>query len=95
MNGTRRTQFVKRPEALIEHETCGSCDYLSLCHGGCPVRAYSITGEFFVKDPYCEVYKALFSRMENLAAEVSRARFARTLPVLQVRDHVVKGVNTS
>ena len=62
-----RQKFVDRPEALIEHETCASCDYLSLCHGGCPVRAYSITGEFFVKDPYCEVYKGLFSCVERLA----------------------------
>jgi uncharacterized protein len=58
---------------------------LPTSHGGCRVRAYSITGEFFVKDPYCEVYKALFSRIENLGAELSRARFARSLPVLQIR----------
>ena len=79
-----RRRFVSRPEAMIEHETCARCDYLSICHGGCPVRAYSITGEFLVKDPYCEVYKALFSRMESLATELSRARFVRRLPVLQV-----------
>lgn len=83
-----RRRFVTRPEEMIEHETCAACDYLSICHGGCPVRAYSITGDFFVKDPYCEVYKALFSRMENLATELSRARFARSLPVLQVRAGV-------
>lgn len=94
MNGKGRAQFVKRPEALIEHETCASCDYLSLCHGGCPVRAYSITGEFFVKDPYCEVYKALFSLMESLAADLSRARFKRSLPVLQNGNHINRGATS-
>lgn len=84
-----RRRFVSRPEAMIEHETCAGCDYLSICHGGCPVRAYSITGEFLVKDPYCEVYKALFSRMETIAAKLSRARFARSLPVLPIRGDVV------
>ncbi len=84
-----RRRFVSRPEAMIEHETCAGCDYLSICHGGCPVRAYSITGEFFTKDPYCEVYKALFSRMETIAAELARARFARSLPVLPIRRDVV------
>jgi uncharacterized protein len=89
-----RRRFVSRPEAMIEHETCAACDYLSLCHGGCPVRAYSITGEFFVKDPYCEVYKALFSRVEELATELSRARFVRSLPVLQTRGGPVnRGIN--
>lgn len=76
---------VSRPEAMIDHETCAACDYLSRCHGGCPVRAYSITGEFFVKDPYCDVYKALFSQVEKLATELSRARFVRSLPILQTR----------
>lgn len=89
-----RRRFVSRPEAMIEHETCAGCDYLSICHGGCPVRAYSITGEFFVKDPYCEVYKALFSRMETIAAELSRARFARSLPVLPIRSDVVNPGNS-
>ena len=84
-----RRRFVSRPEAMIEHETCAACDYLSICHGGCPVRAYSITGEFFVKDPYCEVYKALFSQVESLATGFARARFARSLPVLQTGGHVV------
>jgi len=84
MKSKARERFLARPEALIEHETCARCDYLSLCHGGCPVRAYSITGEFFVKDPYCEVYKALFSRMESLALKLSRAKFPRSLPVLNV-----------
>jgi radical SAM protein with 4Fe4S-binding SPASM domain len=89
-----RRRFVSRPEAMIEHETCASCDYLSICHGGCPVRAYSITGEFFTKDPYCEVYQALFSRMESIAAQLSRARFARSLPVLPIRGGVVNRGNS-
>ena len=46
-------------------------------HGGCPVRAYAITGKFFVKDPYCAVYKAMFSRLEAHATRHRmRAAFA-------------------
>ena len=33
----------------MQHESCVECDYLSICHGGCPVRTYAITGEFFVR----------------------------------------------
>jgi uncharacterized protein len=76
-----RQRFQARPEVLMQHESCAGCDYLSLCHGGCPVRAYSITGEFYVKDPYCQVYKALFSTMEELAAGVASANWR--LPVLR------------
>ena len=78
-----RQKFQARPEALVEHESCLSCDYLSLCHGGCPVRTYAITGDFFVKDPYCQVYKALFSAIEQAAARVSAMRSRRALPVLR------------
>jgi uncharacterized protein len=78
-----RQRFQKRPEVLIEHETCLDCDYLSICHGGCPVRTFSITGDFFVKDPYCKVYKALFSTMEEMAAVTAATRSRRALPVLQ------------
>jgi radical SAM protein with 4Fe4S-binding SPASM domain len=78
-----RKRFQARPEALMEHETCLGCEYLSICHGGCPVRTYSITGDFFVKDPYCQVYKAIFSTMEEIAAKTASARRRRSLPVLR------------
>ncbi len=78
-----RQRFQARPEVLMQHESCVGCDYLSICHGGCPVRTYSITGEFFVKDPYCQVYKALFSTMEKLAAKMASVSYRRALPVLR------------
>jgi radical SAM protein with 4Fe4S-binding SPASM domain len=78
-----RQRFQARPEALMRHESCVSCDYLSICHGGCPVRTYTITGEFFIKDPYCQVYKALFSTMEELATKMAAVRYRRALLVLQ------------
>ncbi len=78
-----RQKFQARPEALVRDDTCLGCDYLSLCHGGCPVRTYAITGDFFVKDPYCGVYKALFSAVERAAARVSASRSRRALPVLR------------
>jgi radical SAM protein with 4Fe4S-binding SPASM domain len=69
-----RQLFQLRPIEIIQNEDCADCDYLSICHGGCPVRTYSITGEFFVKDPYCEVYKAIFSSVEEAAALEAAAR---------------------
>ncbi len=82
-----RRRFQARPEALMEHETCLGCEYLSICHGGCPVRTYSITGDFFVKDPYCQVYKAIFSTMEEIASKRASSTRRRSLPVLT--RHVV------
>lgn len=68
-----RKKFVDRPAAIIPRD-CIECDYLSLCHGGCPVRTYSFSGTMFEKDPYCEVYLAMFRKAEELAARISRDR---------------------
>lgn len=63
-SGARR-DFVERPKHLVENEDCLSCRYLSICHGGCPVRTYSARGTIMTKDPYCEVYKVVFARAEK------------------------------
>jgi len=70
-----RQKFNERPIHLIQRD-CLSCDYLSLCHGGCPVRTYTVHGSLFEKDPYCELYKTLFGRMERAAQELAREAVA-------------------
>jgi radical SAM protein with 4Fe4S-binding SPASM domain len=69
-----RRDFVERPKHLVEHEDCLSCRFLSICHGGCPVRTYSALGTMMAKDPYCEVYKAVFGRAETHARQILRRR---------------------
>jgi radical SAM protein with 4Fe4S-binding SPASM domain len=71
-----RRDFVERPKRLIEDEDCLSCRYLSICHGGCPVRTYSARGTMMTKDPYCEVYKVVFARAETHARALLRKRLA-------------------
>ena len=70
-----RQKFNERPIHLIQRD-CLSCDYLSLCHGGCPVRTYTVHGTLFEKDPYCELYKAIFGCMKQAAQELARAAVA-------------------
>lgn len=60
-----RKEFKLRPVHLMQHEDCVSCEYLALCHGGCPVRTYSVRGNMHDKDPYCETYKMIFGRMAH------------------------------
>lgn len=71
-----RQKFVDRPAAIIPQD-CIECDYLSICHGGCPVRTYTFTGTMFEKDPYCGVYLAMFRKAEEVAAKLAGER-ART-----------------
>ena len=68
-----RRKFLERPARIIPND-CINCDYLSVCHGGCPVRTYSFKGSMFEKDPYCEVYLAMFRKAEEVAAKLSSSR---------------------
>jgi len=68
-----RRKFLERPLRVIPNE-CIECDYLSICHGGCPVRTFTFSGSMFEKDPYCEVYLALFRKAEQVAATISSMR---------------------
>jgi radical SAM protein with 4Fe4S-binding SPASM domain len=69
-NPARQT-LHSRPGQLIRREDCLECEYLSICHGGCPVRAYTVHGDVFRKDPYCELYRSLFRVMRDMTAELS------------------------
>ena len=62
-NSEARRQLQERPGVLIQSEDCIECRYLGICHGGCPVRAYTMQGTLNRKDPYCSVYLALFEKM--------------------------------
>ena len=65
---------------LVEDEDCLSCRCLSICHGGCPVRTYSALGTMMAKDPYCEVYKAVFACAEAHGREILRRGLAVRKP---------------
>ena len=69
-----RREFVERPGKLVKDSDCLECRYLSICHGGCPVRTYTALGTMHSKDPYCEVYKAVFSRAEDQGRRLRRAK---------------------
>ena len=77
-----RRKFVERPAAIIPKD-CIDCDYLSICHGGCPVRTYTFSGTMFEKDPYCEVYLAMFRKADEVATRLSRSW--ASIPVLPSR----------
>lgn len=70
-------QFLSKKPTLPEK--CHSCDFLSLCHGGCPRnRAWSATSDEVDPDYFCEsylqVYRYADNRMQNVARRV-RARW--------------------
>lgn len=69
MESSNRKKFSERPIEIIQTQDCISCSYLSICHGGCAIRAYSATGCFSSKDPYCEAYKMIYERLQRASLE--------------------------
>ena len=65
-----RQRFYERPVKLMQGD-CIQCDYLTLCHGGCPVRTYTVHRTLFEKDPYCHLYKTLFRHIEKRATQLA------------------------
>jgi len=61
LNSSERRLFLERPLKLARDSKCGECKFWKLCNGGCPVRAFTFTGDMFAPDHYCQVYDAMFS----------------------------------
>jgi radical SAM protein with 4Fe4S-binding SPASM domain len=81
MDGPIRKQFLDRPMRLMEKEDCSECEYLALCHGGCPVHAYGTTGDLFAKDPDCQSRKTLFRLAKNAATELDCLESTKRLEI--------------
>lgn len=64
LSSRNRQRFRERSLVLLENTVCGECAHWSICHGGCPARAYAFTGNLHTPDPYCEVYKTLFDLLQ-------------------------------
>ncbi len=65
MVSPNRMSLAARTANLIRNSECADCKYLSLCNGGCPVRAMSAKGDPDRADPYCDTYKKIFGVAEE------------------------------
>jgi len=65
-----RRAFRQRPVTLLE-KGCLECEYLALCHGGCPVRTHAFHGNMMARDPYCRLYLATFEQMRRHASRLA------------------------
>jgi radical SAM protein with 4Fe4S-binding SPASM domain len=64
-----RRKLSARPGVLVRQAGCLECDFLDICHGGCPIRALTTTGDLCRRDPYCPTYQRVFARLQQLAWE--------------------------
>jgi len=72
-----RKRFLDRPADIVQKQDCINCEFLGICHGGCPIRAYSFRGNLSDKDPYCPTYLKVFRHMRSVAARCSTKNGSR------------------
>jgi len=75
----RLSQFLFKKPNLPEQ--CRSCEWLKLCHGGCPRnRGWNDAANTAKTDYFCQSYKQIYAyaheRMQTLADRLRRNRFA-------------------
>ncbi|MFQ5504279.1 MAG: radical SAM protein [Planctomycetota bacterium] len=57
----QRDEFVRRQRLLLEGE-CRGCRFWGLCHGGCPLDAWSRHRSFLHKSEWCEAKRGFLRR---------------------------------
>jgi len=65
----RADQLGIQNMSVEEKEGCRDCEWKYWCTGGCPLTTYQTTGQYDVKSPNCNIYKALYPeavRLEGL-----------------------------
>jgi uncharacterized protein len=58
LNDSQRKDLIKRNDILINGD-CNGCDYWNICHGGCPLDAYSEHKDMMKKTSWC-ISKKMF-----------------------------------
>lgn len=57
----RRVELDKRVTYLKDND-CKNCRFWNLCHGGCPLDAWSIDKNIFQKTPWCYIHKGFVTK---------------------------------
>jgi uncharacterized protein len=70
MKSAARKRLRDRPTVLISETDCIDCRHLSVCHGGCAIRAYTTFGTLAAKDPYCTAMKNVFDYLQSAALKI-------------------------
>jgi uncharacterized protein len=77
----RQTRFNFAAKKAIAHPDCQTCEYASICHGGCPMLRHGPRGNFEDLDYFCSAYKTIFGKsVGQLKREIPLQRRLQRLP---------------
>jgi uncharacterized protein len=59
----KRLELTRRKDSIKKE--CAACQFISVCHGGCPHSSYVNKDNYFSKDPLCFINKALYTHIDK------------------------------
>lgn len=72
--------IIPKAEALLSERqkkiesSCSGCDIYSACRGGCPSQAFTYTGDYRLRDHFCEAYKNILHYIKpKIKAQLEKA----------------------
>jgi len=69
----RQKRFGFAAKKAIAHPVCQVCEYVSICHGGCPKHRHDPRRNFEDLDYFCAAYKMILGKsVEPLKADVQK-----------------------
>ncbi len=65
-NLERNTTIKKFKSRTSLLKQCSQCEWINICHGGCPTYSYSFKNTIFKPDYYCKARKEVFTHIYDL-----------------------------
>lgn len=77
----RQKRFTFAGNKSIPHADCEACEYLDLCHGGCPKHRHDPMRRFDDLDYFCAAYKMIYGKSVALLTKDVEAIMRRSQPM--------------
>lgn len=79
MEDPQRETLLRRNEILPENE-CKGCRFWNICHGGCPLDAWSSTGSFLHRSEWCHFKKRFIEKYFEPTVNPCATKGTETIP---------------
>jgi radical SAM protein with 4Fe4S-binding SPASM domain len=60
--GDKQRNQIRRRQAVLPQTECKDCRFWGMCHGGCPLDAFMVYGDFNRRTPNCDVLRIFIEK---------------------------------
>lgn len=60
--GDKQRNQIRRRQAVLPQTECKDCRFWGMCHGGCPLDAFMVYGDFNRRTPNCDILRIFIEK---------------------------------